>query len=580
MASKAKPTCNTKIVITPRTHRQAEYLELINSNYITFCVGPAGCGKTFLACLQAMKDLQDGSIRKIVLVRPSVTAGEDIGFLPGSLEEKMDPFMAPLYDAFNEYWQDQLIEDYIADGTIEIVPLAFMRGRAEPVSSLIPTPTGHKRMGDLKVGDEVYGRDGKVTKVTGVFPQGIVPVADVYFRDGSVVRCSKNHLWDTRTQSQRHRGQKFTTKTTEEIQRTLRSKHGQRNHEVPTITSPVEFPRIEVPIDPYLLGCLLGDGTISSGSIQFTTSDLELVTLIQDRLPSNVSIKPNKSSITGYDYYITKDSKAIPTNPLKEALRNLGVWGKTSSNKEVPELYLYNDSDTRLEVLRGLMDTDGSIFLHRKRNDTMRMEFYSTSTALANNVKFLVESLGGTAKIRVKEVAGSVSSTGLRYNHDINVVTIHLPETINPFRLSRKSEKFNPSPVIRLIDNVIDAGEEECQCISVDSPDHLYLTGSFVVTHNTFRNAFIIADEAQNTTKDQMKMLLTRFGDDCRMVIAGDISQNDLKHFQQSGLKAGVHLAKWGVTGMSYFEFGVEDVVRHPVVRDILDGWESLNLDD
>lgn len=225
MASKAKPTCNTKIIITPRTHRQAEYLELINSNYITFCVGPAGCGKTFLACLQAMKDLQDGSIRKIVLVRPSVTAGEDIGFLPGSLEEKMDPFMAPLYDAFNEYWQDQLIEDYIADGTIEIVPLAFMRGR-------------------------------------------------------------------------------------------------------------------------------------------------------------------------------------------------------------------------------------------------------------------------------------------------------------------------------------------------------------------NFRNAFIIADEAQNTTKDQMKMLLTRFGDDCRMVIAGDISQNDLKHFQQSGLKAGVQLAKWGVTGISYFEFGVEDVVRHPVVRDILEGWESLNLDD
>lgn len=225
MASKPKPHPTNEVRIIPRTEKQADYLDTINSNYITFCIGPAGCGKTFLACLQAAKDLMERKVRKIVLVRPSVTAGEDIGFLPGTLEEKMDPFMAPLYDAFNEYWQNEVIEDFLKDGTIEIVPLAFMRGR-------------------------------------------------------------------------------------------------------------------------------------------------------------------------------------------------------------------------------------------------------------------------------------------------------------------------------------------------------------------TFRHAFIIVDEAQNTTRDQMKMILTRFGEDCKMVIAGDISQNDLKHFQQPGLRAGLLLAKHGVTGVDSFEFGVEDVVRHPVVRDVLVSWEELGLDE
>lgn len=226
MASKPKVQVSStaKIVITPRTEKQARYLEMINSNYITFCVGPAGCGKTFLACLQAAKDLMERRVGKIVLVRPSVTAGEDIGFLPGTLEEKMDPFMAPLYDAFNEYWQNEQIEDMVREKIIEIVPLAFMRGR-------------------------------------------------------------------------------------------------------------------------------------------------------------------------------------------------------------------------------------------------------------------------------------------------------------------------------------------------------------------TFRQSFIIVDEAQNTTRDQMKMALTRFGEDCRMVIAGDVTQNDLRSFQASGLKAGLLLAKHGVEGVDSFEFGVEDVVRHPVVKDVLVGWEELGLD-
>lgn len=120
---------NTSIKISPRNDHQAEYVDLINSSYITICLGPAGCGKTFLACLQAMKSFTEYEFSKIVLIRPAVMAGEDIGFLPGTLEEKMDPYMAPLFDAFNEHWQTEAVRAMIETGEIEIVPLAFMRGR-------------------------------------------------------------------------------------------------------------------------------------------------------------------------------------------------------------------------------------------------------------------------------------------------------------------------------------------------------------------------------------------------------------------------------------------------------------------
>lgn len=564
------------IKITPRSQKQADYLETINTNHITFCVGPAGCGKTFLACLQAASDLMDRRVGKIVLVRPSVTAGEDIGFLPGTLEEKMDPFMAPLYDAFNEYWQDEAITDMIKDKTIEIVPLAFMRGRAEPISSLLPTPTGFRRMGDLKVGDLVYGSDGKPTEVTGVFPQGVRPVVDVVFNDKTTIRCSRDHLWNTRTQSQRNRDQPFTAKTAAEIQSTVRNKHGQKNHEIPVVSGPVEMARTEVPVDPYLLGCLLGDGTISSGSIHFTTADTEMVEELSRRLPEGVTIKKDPNSKTTYDYLIVKSESCTGRNPLKSSLKTLGVWGHRASEKFIPSCYLYNDVATRVSILRGLMDTDGSVFDHK--SGKTRVEFYSTSLQLSKDMKILVESLGGTCKVHKREVAGTVSSSGIRHNFDILVTNILLPESINPFLLTRKSSKFLPSPVLRLISDVLEAGEEECQCISVSAEDHLYLTNNFVVTHNTFRDSFIIADEAQNITKDQMKMLLTRFGDGCRMLIAGDMSQSDLDGSVQNGLTAGLLLSEHGVEGMSSFQFDINDVVRHQVVKDVLEVWDRLRL--
>lgn len=119
----------TQVVIRPRNQSQTEYYSKIEANKLIFGMGPAGTGKTFLAVLHAMKGFNEMKYNQIILVRPAVEAGEKLGFLPGNLEEKMDPFLNPIYDAMNEYWQDEKIQQMIETGQIKIVPLAFMRGR-------------------------------------------------------------------------------------------------------------------------------------------------------------------------------------------------------------------------------------------------------------------------------------------------------------------------------------------------------------------------------------------------------------------------------------------------------------------
>ncbi len=118
--------------IAPRTKTQEEYLDTIEDNIVTFGLGPAGTGKTYLAMYQALCHLwnkKDTRINRIILTRPVVEAGEKLGFLPGVLEEKMDPYMRPLYDAMNDIAGIDVAKDKIAKGVIEIAPVAYMRGR-------------------------------------------------------------------------------------------------------------------------------------------------------------------------------------------------------------------------------------------------------------------------------------------------------------------------------------------------------------------------------------------------------------------------------------------------------------------
>jgi phosphate starvation-inducible PhoH-like protein len=115
--------------IKPRSPNQTEYYRLVRENDIVFAIGPAGTGKTYLAVAFAVAALRNKEISKIVLARPAVEAGENLGFLPGDLAEKVDPYLRPLYDALEDMVPLEKLETYMKKNVIEVIPLAFMRGR-------------------------------------------------------------------------------------------------------------------------------------------------------------------------------------------------------------------------------------------------------------------------------------------------------------------------------------------------------------------------------------------------------------------------------------------------------------------
>lgn len=116
-------------LIRAKTFRQRQYIQAIKSHDITFCIGPAGTGKTFLAAVLAVQALLNDGCEKLILTRPAVEAGEKLGFLPGDLQQKVNPFLRPLYDALYQFIEPEKVPDLMEKGTIEVVPLAYMRGR-------------------------------------------------------------------------------------------------------------------------------------------------------------------------------------------------------------------------------------------------------------------------------------------------------------------------------------------------------------------------------------------------------------------------------------------------------------------
>ncbi len=130
ITSKGKP-------IKPKTVGQKNYCTAIKDNTVTICVGPAGTGKTYLAVAMAVKAFKSGSVQRIILTRPAVEAGEKLGFLPGDLQQKVDPYLRPLYDALFDMMGAETYQKYLERGNIEVAPLAYMRGRTLDDSFII-----------------------------------------------------------------------------------------------------------------------------------------------------------------------------------------------------------------------------------------------------------------------------------------------------------------------------------------------------------------------------------------------------------------------------------------------------------
>lgn len=196
------PTADGGRYLRPRTDGQGRYVQAMKANDVVICVGPAGTGKTYLAVGWAVTLLKSGAVKKIILVRPAVEAGERLGFLPGDLKEKINPYLRPLFDSLADLLDPATVEKYIESEVIEICPLAFMRGRTLNHACMILDEGQNATVPQMKMFLTRMGFNSKII-VTGDMTQVDLPrtvrngLADAVGRLKDIDGISVIHLGDT-----------------------------------------------------------------------------------------------------------------------------------------------------------------------------------------------------------------------------------------------------------------------------------------------------------------------------------------------------------------------------------------------
>jgi intein/homing endonuclease len=629
--------------IEPLTENQKRLYDSYAKGKHLVAYGCAGTGKTFITLYNALKEVLDEQTpyEKIYLVR-SLVPTREIGFLPGP----------------------------------------------QPLDAKILTPNGWTTMGQIKVGDYVYGRSGKPTKVLGVYPKGKKLVYKITTTEGTSTECCEDHLWLTKTFENKKRKTPGKVKSTRQIMDTFYNKNGKINHYIPR-NDAIEFTEKDIPIPAYTLGVLLGDGSISN-SISFCSIDDNLVEKVSNEVnsidcyvrksPNHINytistkeLKSNKrarkiilenknkneiieydtissaikelnlskykiieycsknKTIDGFTYYFLEPNNTYQ-NPIKDKLNQLGLIGKKSYNKFIPDLYKYNSIQVRTELLRGLMDTDGTI----KQNYGGNCSYTTTSKQLAEDIIEVVRSLGGRATYKTRNRIGK--KTLIENNRFIEVkrityeLNVSLPKNINPFYIERKASRFNPKYMRNIgIKSIEPVCEKEVQCIMVEDPEHLYITDEYIVTHNThddkadiyqipyknmvkymfqmptdsdfemlygnlkqqetlkfwstsflrgvtLDNCIIIVDEFQNANFHELCSLITRVGENSKIMFCGDASQSDLiKSNERNGIIDFMKILHQ-MPSFDIIEFGLEDIVRSSLVKEFLTAKHNLGL--
>ena len=335
-------------------------------------------------------------------------------------------------------------------------------GKAQPLKSEILTPNGFVRMGDLKRGDEICDTEGGVQHVEEIYDRGLRDNYRVVFNNGANVECCDEHLWTARDL----KSNKYVTIELSEIMKDL------RRYKI-DMPSPVAFAYSdELPLSPYLLGIMIGDGSYTDkNSVLHISTDVECVERAKCFEDFEYNIKCHKNSMP---------TIAIHSSRIRRVFRELGFFGQHSYTKSIPREYLYSSVENRKELLRGLFDTDGY-------NDRVcsRIEYTTTSEQLCNDVVFLIRSLGGYAKVSTK--IGSYNKDGVKHicRKAFRIYcTFENPDEY--FTLARKKTGLlKKKPIGLKIVSVNKIGQEVMRCIKVSSPNSLYITNDFVVTHNT-----------------------------------------------------------------------------------------------
>jgi replicative DNA helicase len=353
-------------------------------------------------------------------------------------------------------------------------------GKEQPLSSKVLTPDGFTTMGNMKVGSHVVSEFGESQRVSAIFPQGVKPVYELTFQDGSKARCGLEHLWKVKTTDDLVRGNDWRVLTLSEIMK-LPLKRGKGYNLFMPVCKPVQFNvKSNLPVSPYVLGCLLGDGGFTTDRITFSNPEKDILERLSKELSSWGSWVYHKGTNCQYVF----KSNEFKCNKLYRTIKSLNLTGVSSKDKFIPKSYLHASIEDRSELLKGLFDTDGNVSLNGSKS------FSTCSKSLAEDFSYLANSLG----IRVTSNIHNREDEGKSVEYVIRLLTdeVIYSSSKHKYRVGEQGVPSHPRHYeLTKVTSIEYVGEEECQCIMVDSPDHTYITDNFIVTHNTWFEVII-----------------------------------------------------------------------------------------
>ena len=414
------------------------------------------------------------------------------------------------------------------DNKIKVIDSFTGSGKAQPLYSKILTKDGFRQIIELQVGDRVFGEDGQLHDLIGIFPQGKQEIYEIEFSDRTTTRSTEDHLWNIK----KYDGTFKTIPLKEILKRGLFSAEGDKKRWkfcIP-ITKPINFsisPELKIP--PYVMGLLIGDGCFQkNGSILFSNSEKDILDKIELLMPEYHLVKID-SSKKRCDYRVIPneiifDNREI-RNHLIYNLKKYGLLGKKSFDKFIPKEYIYNSIENRLEILRGLMDSDGEVI-------NSQYIFSTTSKKLLENIVFIIQSFGGTATISVRHTKYSYKGEK-RNGRKSYRIYFKLPKEILPFSSNKHCSKYKKGVVAphRSIRKITKIGFEECVCIKTSNPSSLYLTDNMIVTHNT---SWAI-DYINNLHEDTRILYITPFIKECDRIVSSCSQRKFIQPSRRSG---------------------------------------------
>lgn len=370
--------------------------------------------------------------------------------------------------AFELYpYQEQMLTMF-ANNRQSIVLSARQTGKALSVDQVVPTPTGWTTMGEINVGDFVLGADGKPVLVEAV--SEIMHDRQCYqlsVSTGETFTADAEHLWEVRDEQSSVKAVKILTTQQLADSKLLLSDKNQARFTIRT-TSALELPDRDLAVDPYMLGVWLGDGSTKVGEYCSHSLDFKITSRLQQLTEYHFNVRPY-----GKD---RQHIHRVGVHGLARGLRSIGVLG----DKHIPVEYLRASRHQRLELLRGLMDTDGTV-----DKNTGGCEIGLSDCKLATHVKQLVASLGLKPTISVKKTTRKDCHVVRFMAYRDEVEVFHLDRKL---ALQKQSAGLNRSGSTkkRSITSVTATNTVPVRCIRVSNADHMFLIGdTFVPTHNS-----------------------------------------------------------------------------------------------